>query len=404
MGKIDSSEILRFAITLYIPGFFVSLGFSIVSPIISDYARSFGVPLGVAALIMTVNAVGRLVADIPVGTLCDRIGRRPLALAGPLLIAVSAVLCGLAQNFYELLAYRAIGGAAMAMWMIARQSMIADAIDPSVRGRVLSTFMSVNMIGSATGPAVGGFVYDLWQDYRAPFFFYGASTFVSFIACLLLVKETTAPPQRAAEAATSPHPRHSMREILTYLNFTFLIASFANFSNRIRFAARGFLVPLFGYDVLFLSKSEVGVVLSFSALINIVLALPGGMIVDRFGRKVGIVASLFTAAAAYALIPLSQDFVSFLLMVALLGVAGGVGGGATLALATDLAPAHLRGAFLGLWTTIGDIGSAVGPIFTGSIADLAGLTAAFYGTTSLLALGAATTQIFVQETLRKKAG
>jgi MFS family permease len=81
--KVDSSEILRFAITLYIPGFFVSLGFNIVSPIISDYARSFGASLGMAALIVTVNVVGRLVADIPVGTLCDRIGRRPLALAGP---------------------------------------------------------------------------------------------------------------------------------------------------------------------------------------------------------------------------------------------------------------------------------------------------------------------------------
>ncbi len=403
MGKVDSAEILRFAITLYIPGFFVSLGFSIVSPIISDYARSFDVPLGVAALIVTANAVGRLVADIPVGTLCDRIGRRPLALAGPLLISVSAVLCGLAQNFYELLAYRAIGGVAMSMWMIARQSMIADSIDPSVRGRILSTFMSVNMIGSATGPAVGGFIYDLWQDYRAPFFFYGASTFVSFIACLLLVKETAAPHQRAAEAATSAHASHSMRAILTYMNFTILIAAFANFSNHIRFAARGFLIPLFGYDMLFLSKSEVGVILSFSSLINIILAVPGGMIVDRFGRKIGIVSSLFASAAAYALIPQSQDFISFLLMVALLGVAGGIGGGATMALATDLAPAHLRGAFLGLWTTVGDIGSAVGPIISGSIADLAGLTAAFYGTAGLLALGAATTQIFVRETLRKKA-
>jgi DHA1 family multidrug resistance protein-like MFS transporter len=402
--KVDSSEILRFAITLYIPGFFVSLGFNIVSPIISDYARSFGVSLGMAALIVTANAVGRLVADIPVGTLCDRIGRRPLALAGPLLVTVSAILCGLAQNFYELLVYRAIGGAAMSMWMIARQSMIADSIDPSIRGRILSTFMSVNMIGSATGPAIGGFIYDLWQDYRAPFFFYGASTFVSFIACLVLVKETATPKRGDADAPTRPQPNHAMREILKYLNFTILIAAFANFSNHIRFAARGFLIPLFGYDMLFLSKSEVGIILSFSSLINIILAVPGGMIVDRFGRKVGIVTSLFASAAAYAVIPLSQDFVSFLLMVALLGVAGGIGGGATMALATDLAPSHLRGAFLGLWTTVGDIGSAVGPIIAGSIADLSGLAAAFYGTAVLLALGATTTQIFVKETLRKEAG
>lgn len=178
--KIDKS-ILDFAITLYIPGFFVNLGFSIISPILPKYAESFGVSLGLASLIVTANAVGRILADIPLGSMCDRIGRRPLAVAGPLVVTVAAILCGLAPNFYALLIFRALGGAGMSMWMIARQAMIADSIDPSIRGRIMSTFMSVNMIGSATGPTFGGIIYDLWKDYRAPFFFYAASTFASFI-------------------------------------------------------------------------------------------------------------------------------------------------------------------------------------------------------------------------------
>ena len=401
-NKIDSSLILKFAITLYIPGFFVNLGFSIVSPILSDYARSFSVPLSFAALIVTANALGRLLADIPVGSLCDRIGRRPLAIAGPLLVAVSAILCGLAQNFYELLLYRAIGGVAMSMWMIARQSMIADSIDSSIRGRIMSTFMSVNMIGSAAGPIIGGIVYDLWQDYRAPFFFYGASTFISSIVCFLMVKETTPPRKEEGIDQKSPQSKQHIREIIKYLNFFTLIAAFSNFFNHIRFAARGFLIPLFGYDVLFLSKSEVGLILSFSTILNIILAVPGGMIVDKFGRKVGIVSSFVVSALSYAFIPFSGDFVSFLLMVSLLGVAGGIGGGATMALATDLAPSNLRGAFLGFWTTIGDLGSALGPIIIGGLADLYGLTGSFYGAATLLAFGATTTQIFVKETLRKE--
>jgi MFS family permease len=66
------------------------------------------------------------------------------------------------------------------------------------------------------------------------------------------------------------------------------IAAFSNFSNHIRFAARAFLVPLFGNDILFLSGTEVGLILSFSTILNIIIAVPGGMIVDKYGRKVSI--------------------------------------------------------------------------------------------------------------------
>lgn len=399
LKKIDPA-ILNFAISLYIPGFFVNLGFSIVSPLLSKYAVSFGVPLSVAAMVITANALGRILADIPLGTLCDRIGRRPLAIAGPLLVTISAILCAQAQSFYELLIYRAIGGAAMSMWMIARQAMIADSIDPSIRGRIMSTFMSVNMVGSAAGPAIGGIIYEVWKDYRVPFYFYGLSTFASLIACLALVKETTVP-KKAVDKENQESAQH-IGEILKYFNFMILIAAFSNFFNHIRFAARGFLVPLFGYDILHLGAGEVGLVLSVSTIINIIIAFPGGFIVDRYGRKASIVSSLLISAIAYALLPFSTGFLSFLLLVGLQGVAGGIGGGATMAMAADLAPAHLRGVFLGFWQIIGDVGSAVGPIILGIIADSYGLTNSFYGTAILLAVGVTTTQLFVKETLSKK--
>jgi len=295
-----------------------------------------------------------------------------------------------------------LGGAGMSMWMIARQAMIADSIDPSIRGRIMSTFMSVNMIGSATGPTFGGIIYDLWKDYRAPFFFYAASTFASFITCFLLVKETVPIKDEKAIAVGDQQPRHEMMDVLKYVNFMIIIAAFSSFSNSVRFSARGLLVPLFGINVLFLSATEVGLILSFCTVLNVIIAMPGGLIVDKYGRKVGITLSLFTSALSYALIPFSIDFLSFLLLVAIQGVAGGIGGGATMALAADLAPPHLRGEFLGFWTMVGDLGAAIGPIMCGVLADLYNLSSSFYGTAILIAAGGVTTQLFVKETLIKK--
>lgn len=355
--KIDPA-ILRFAVSLYIPGFFINIGFSIVSPFLSKYGESFGVPLSLAALVITANPVGRIIADIPLGTLCDRIGRRPLAIAGPLVIAISAILSARAQSFYELLIYRMITGVGISMWTVSRQAMIADSIDPSIRGRIMSTFTSVTLVGYATGPAVGGLVYEIWKDYRAVFYFYGLTALVSLIPTLALVRETAA--LKKAAAIENPESTQHMREIFKYFNFMILVAALSSFSGQFIYAARVTIVPLFGYDILHLGAGELGLIISISTVLNIILAFPGGFIVDIYGRKIGMILNLTIAATSYALLPVSTGFLSLLLLVGLQGVAAGIGGGASMAMAADLAPPHLRGVFLGFWQIIADVGGAVG--------------------------------------------
>ncbi|MDQ1279140.1 MAG: hypothetical protein QG670_400 [Thermoproteota archaeon] len=73
-----------------------------------------------------------------------------------------------------------------------------------------------------------------------------------------------------------------------------------------------------------------------------------------------------------------------------------------MALAADLAPPHLREAFLGFWKTIGDIGAAVGHIICGFLADIYGLSGSFHGTAILIAAGGITTRLFVKETLGRE--
>jgi len=62
----------------------------------------------------------------------------------------------------------------------------------------------------------------------------------------------------------------------------------------------------------------------------------------------------------------------------------------------------MRGPFLGFWQMIGDMGSAVGPLALGIVADLYGLATSFYVTGVLMLVVAATTQLFVKETLKRE--
>ncbi len=385
--------------SLYIPGFFLNLGWAIVSPILPLYAESFDIPYALVGLVITANALGRILSDIPLGVVCDRVGRRPLAILGPVIVTVSAVLCGLAQGFYELLAYRFVTGTGMAMWMVARQATLADSVDPSIRGRVLSTFQSVNMIGSATGPAVGGIIAEL-SGYRAPFFFYAASTAVCALASFLMVKESATGKRDGGVVGIRIH----IRQILGFLTFPILVASFTSFTNNIRFGARAILIPLFGNDVLGLGPGEIGLILSASTVANILMAVPGGYMVDKYGRKAALVPAFVFTGITFSLFPFSSSFASITLVATVLGVASGLGGGATMAVAADLAPDNLRGLFLGFWQTVGDFGSAICPVALGLIADSYGLEWAFHATATLMVVTAMTTHFFVGETMKGKAG
>src|SRR5687767_5570267 len=113
-------------LSIYLPSVALAIGTGMVIPVLPVYAKSFDVPFEVASLIIIVQQIGHISAAYPVGLLMDRIGRKKIVLAGPLLLALSSVLVAMAGSFPELLIYRFIGGIGEQMWRVGRLTMIAD--------------------------------------------------------------------------------------------------------------------------------------------------------------------------------------------------------------------------------------------------------------------------------------
>jgi MFS family permease len=61
---------------------FIFLGMGIVSPILAIYAETFNVTYALVSFAISMYAIGRLFADIPVGVLADRYGRKPMMIGG----------------------------------------------------------------------------------------------------------------------------------------------------------------------------------------------------------------------------------------------------------------------------------------------------------------------------------
>jgi MFS family permease len=95
-----------------------------------------------------------------VGKMSDLYGRRGFYLGGLVVFMVGSILSGFAQNFWWLIAARAIQGAGMGTLMPLSQTIIGDIIPPRQRGKYQGLMGSVFGFSSILGPLVGGFVTD----------------------------------------------------------------------------------------------------------------------------------------------------------------------------------------------------------------------------------------------------
>jgi MFS transporter, DHA1 family, multidrug resistance protein len=138
--------------------------------------------------VIVVHALGGLLAAVPTGFLVDRMGRRPILIAGPLLVGASSCHIALAHSFVELLIYRLIGGAAMEMWRQARLAIIANVGKRRQRGRQMSGMIGTEGAGRLIGPALGGLLA-AWSI-RVPFVAHGALALLAIVPSFFLVRES----------------------------------------------------------------------------------------------------------------------------------------------------------------------------------------------------------------------
>ena len=129
-----------------------------------------------------------------------------------------------------------------------------------------------------------------------------------------------------------------------------------------RAGGRSTILPLFAYSQVGASATQVGVLLSVLAVINVAVLYPTGAFSDRFGRKLAIVPGVSLMAIAFVQMSRASSYPGLLTGAVLLGFGSGVGGPAPAAYMADLGPPERMGAALGLYRAIGDLGFLIGPI------------------------------------------
>ena len=98
---------------------------------------------------------------VPVyGKLGDLYGRRLVLQAAILIFLAGSLLCGLAQNLPELIAFRFLQGLGGGGLIVTAIAIVGDIVAPRERGRYQGFFGGVFGLSTVLGPLLGGFIVD----------------------------------------------------------------------------------------------------------------------------------------------------------------------------------------------------------------------------------------------------
>ena len=383
----------RLLLPIYVPTLLSSISLQALLVLLPLYVLEQGAGAAFAALLIGLRGVGMLLFDLPVGILLARLGDKPVLLAGLLAMTLSTALFALSDNLWVMGSAALVSGMGFTAWMIGRQSYITDNCKIGERGRAIAAMAGIMRIGGFIGPAVGAFLAQA-LGFGVAFIILSASAGGAALF-VMTFSHNVIPETQAGNAHLS-----NLKKIVIANARVLSTGGAESVGLQLMRSGRILLIPLFGH-FLGLNITDIGLIISFAAMLDAAMFVPVGMIMDHYGRKWASVPCLVLSATSLALLPLTQGYYSLLAASLLAGFANGLGTGSLLTLGSDLAPVNGRKEFLGIWRFIGDIGHAGGPLMIGALINLATLGAAAIATAGIGMVSAAVMYWLVDETLRR---
>jgi DHA1 family multidrug resistance protein-like MFS transporter len=350
--------------TLYILSsyvFLVMLGMTMISPILPLYAVAMGASVFMVSLLVAAFAMARIFLDLPAGLLSSKYHPKSLMILGLFLVSASSVVCGFAPNYWVLLLGRVIEGIGSAFFTTMSTMMLAVVVPEKNRGKDMSIYTALLLLGGIMGPGFGGIVASIW-GLNAPFFFYAFLVGIGIVVVAVMI-EKTAIPYKASEIKFK-----DVKLILTDPSMMLVnLATLSLFFTRAGITST--LVPLFAYKNLHISEFLLGVTLTCTSLFMFFTMTPSGTYTDKHGRKPSMIACLILTGIIVMFLPFAWNYLSFLTVMVIYGLMLGLSGPIS-AWMIDLTPRDRIGVAMGVFRTVNDAGFVAGPLILGSIASV----------------------------------
>lgn len=314
------------------------------------------------------------------GAWSDRLGsRKPLAVAGYGLAALSKPLFPLADSALTVLAARLLDRVGKGIRGAPRDALVADLAGPDRRGAAFGLRQSLDTVGAFAGPLLAmGLMVVLAGDMRAIFALAVIPALISVAILFFFVHE----PPRAADAA--PPPKRFDRALLRQLPRGFW---------ALMLLSAPFTLARFSEAFLILRAQSLGLTLALAPLPLVVMnvayglsAYPAGALSDSVPRLRLLGIGCVVLIAANGLLAWGDSLAWAWGGIVLWGLHMGLTEGLIAAMVADHAPAALRGSAFGVMHLIRGMLLLAASALAGGLWSLGGPAWAFSAGAGLAAV------------------
>ncbi len=410
----DSARRRGLAIVLAVV-FLDLLGFGIIIPILPFYTRSFpgGTEFVIGLLAASYSAMQFVFAPL-LGSLSDRVGRRPVLVISLLGSVVAWTVFGLADALWLLFVARMLAGA-MGGNISTAQAYVADVTPPERRAAALGYIGAAFGLGFIFGPGIGAVLsFDATiaavdavapaaipiTRFSLPSFAAAAFSLCGVVVALAFLPESRTP-DTEAESAARPSAIAQLRAAVTTPGLRELLTAFF----LVSFAFSGVTVMFIPYvaDVYGYTATQSALLLTYIGLLAV---LTQGVLIGRLTARYGpvplAVAGASALAAAVGALPFSRllgrvlpdlsglvpfltpDLLGLLAILTLLPVGNGILSVTLTALVSGRASADLQGSAFGVTQGAGSLARTVGPPVMGGLYAAVGYWSPFVVGSALL--------------------
>ena len=340
-------------------------GYGLILPFEIIYLHQFrGFGTATAGLVLAAILGTATLVTLPSGALLDHVRPKSVLVASNLTSAVGYAGFAFVDRPWQAFTCAIVGGAGVGASRTANQTLLITLVTPEQRAASFALGRVGLNLGLGGGATVGGFIVASAQHLRSfqTLYLFDAITYAAFALIVLAIVpnlRATAAQAGARERGFRAVARDRKFLIILAVNFVLIIVGYTLFSN---------ILPPFAIAHTRVGPGAIGIIVLFNTSFIVIAQLPATRVVKRMRR-----AQAYAAASALWAIALLGVLLATLIHSAF-GATALLAGMATVfaigecihaivlgPLVADLAPPHLLGRYISLFSLMGTGGLALGP-------------------------------------------
>lgn len=366
--------------------FIVNIGFGLAIPLftsLGDVYTNLGnigfirMDIGLTiGILLSSFMVARMITSYLIPDVTDSAGRKNILIGGLLVYGLATFLIGFQNDFWPLLALRALEGGSVGVSFPISEALMVDSVPMRKRGEWMAKFFITFNAGFAIGPAIGSFLYGVaenvlgWspeQSFILPYALTGLMGFLSAFIVHKYVHDIFKPivTKDSVDKERQREYEEAKKYPVPFLKRLYVV-------NIINGFAIGLIAPIF---TLF-AEHELGVPIDTIGYIFLIAglgALPinwiSGKLADKYNRVLLAGIGMFIGSFAFIGMGLYMTLyvVTFFFIARFMSMMFFVP--AFRAFQADVIPPIVRGRYFGRIQAIFNLGAASAPILGGMMYD-----------------------------------